>query len=430
MRASLIFAGLLGGGAIALPQHSGDIALPQLPVPGLVRTSSTNPSPEASQPASATEASAETTQLELADKIMPETPELTFATKIIPGNFETATATQTSSETSKPEEEEEEEEEEEDSAVCSLPFKTEDEAKDSWKESGAADFLSEYLDDNGIEDWGNNMLTDTVQGGLMGTTFDCANIEGLQSCGLPEDRKCETYDPPEAYLLHISLANMMAMYHNIYETLVEEQLNVIEDKSKEIEEAFGEPEIEGIFPILIGAFVMGAAAAGPHWQIGAPLGAGIGLLNLAAGLTAQAEDTTDNLKSTMRDTYREVRKNLKTAAEAVSNGDFDGLDVDDPKQYIMDAFDEGQMIHVKQKNTSTQKYLDSFTELLVSNELALSLISATFLDRTNVTLESHPHLQMFGEQRLDCYNCKCLISAFIFLYVIQVTNAPAATLAS
>lgn len=281
---------------------------------------------------------------------------------------------------------------------CKLSFETQEEGEDAWEDSGAGDFLSDYLDDNGLEGWANDFLKDTVSGGLGGATFDCENIEETSSCNLPGERSCGTYDPPEAYYVHISLANLNSMFHVLYLSLMEREQDELVSKAADIEEIYGEPETEGIYPLMIGAFVMGAAMAGPFWIGGATLTGFVGVLNVAAGMAEQADDVTESLEKTIKGTFTNIRDSLKKTAEAISSGDFDDLDdVDDTTEFILDAFKDGQMMVVDEKNEKKDDYLESFTKYLVSS-LFVSCPSKLSSLGTNIYLECRPHLPMFEQQ--------------------------------
>lgn len=252
--------------------------------------------------------------------------------------------------------------------ACNLPFGDAEEGKDAWKSSGAGDFLADYLEDHGVEGWANDFLKDTVKGGLNGPTFDCSNIQEISSCSLPQERSCGTYDPAEAYFVHISIANLNSLFHTLYLTLIDQELDDFVSRATDIEDEFGNPDTEGLFPMLIGSFVLGAAATGPFWVLGAPMTAMVAVLNLAAGVVESQGDVTESLEKTIEITYTRFRDSLEATAEAITSGDFDDLEgVDDTTEFILDAFGDGEMMVVDQKNLSVDKYLDSFSKFLVSS---------------------------------------------------------------
>lgn len=259
--------------------------------------------------------------------------------------------------------------------VCQLPFETAEEGQSSWDSSGAEEFLSQYITSHGVDGWANHILKDTVSGGLQGQTFDCENIQEISSCSLPMDRSCETYDPPEAYFVHISIANLNSLLHTLYLTLIDEELDDFVSKAEEIEDAFGSPEEEGLFAILIGSFVMGAAAAGPMWVAGAPMTAFVGILNVAAGAAANGGDVTEDLETTIKVTYTRFRDYIEATSKAIMSGDFTALGghVDDYLAFITDSFSAGQMMVVDKKNLAADTYLASFGKWLVSSLLQAEL---------------------------------------------------------
>lgn len=258
-----------------------------------------------------------------------------------------------------------------------LPFENTEEAASTWDESGADDYLSEYLEEHGVEGWADKILSDSIAGGSPGgQTFDCETI-GSGSCSLPEDRAQDTYDPCEALYIQTSIANLNIAFDSILTEIDGDALEALGSTTKDVEEIFGDSGTDGIWPILIGIFVGAAAAAGPVWQVGAPMTAVVGALNVAAGIEAASgeEDVGDSLEEAVTNFYGGFRETLKNTASALLAGNFDDLGdlADGPGAFIYDAFSDGKLLVVEDRKNAVNDFVENFKKFLVSPT------SATFL---------------------------------------------------
>jgi hypothetical protein len=65
----------------------------------------------------------------------------------------------------------------------------------SFQNSGATEFVDQFLVTNGVEDWLNNMDKQTTGDGTQPSTLHC-NVTGGGSCEAPQTQ-CKFFTPPE-----------------------------------------------------------------------------------------------------------------------------------------------------------------------------------------------------------------------------------------
>ena len=142
-----------------------------------------------------------------------------------------------------------------DAEVCEMSAGNGDTTADrnTWNASGAALLLQTFLTTNGIEKWSHNFL---VEYGAMGkqnsTPFSCTDVQsGI--CGPADD--CVTYEPAEAYFVHMQMANLFQAMKKLQTQYMVNALSAISTGIHDIVGTFGVVKDDGsasIFNVLLG----------------------------------------------------------------------------------------------------------------------------------------------------------------------------------
>lgn len=261
---------------------------------------------------------------------------------------------------------------------CGLPFNDGDAevSKDTWVNSGAQKFLKEYLEENGVENWIDNLFKDTIAGGEQGgSTYDCTNFPAEGSCTSPGHEHCLDYDPPEMFFVHLSIANLHGSFVRIHEDMQDAMIINLASEIKTITDTFGPPPSEDslIFSMLIGVFVAVSAFAGPFAAFAAPATAVVGGLNVAAAVAESDEelepiDFEDDLEQSLGEFYKGYAGTLKDTIRGIFGGDFSGFEGynEDPVEFIMGQFADGKMLDHTLVNPIMDEYIEASVDMLVS----------------------------------------------------------------
>lgn len=255
---------------------------------------------------------------------------------------------------------------------CDREFNSGD-AKDSakvWEKVGGDKYLDQLLnnDDEGPKDWSNRMFRDAGVGGSSGgTSYDCTRL-GLESCGATA--KCDAYDKPQAFFVHVSITNLYSAFNRMHEAL---QDTAIFDLAKGIDDIidtftkFNDDRQSDIIGMLIGAFVGGAALAGPFWKVGSPLTFVVGMLNLVNSMGQP--DYKGDLQHALGQMFKDYSDNLEAGVEGFFKGDFSGTDItankDKTIKLIKDAFSDGKMLDNQMVNDSVDAWIKSTKKAIV-----------------------------------------------------------------
>lgn len=138
---------------------------------------------------------------------------------------------------------------------CKMPWGQgdADQDKTTWTNSGAEDFLSNFLHDKGNLHWSRDLLTQTVaKGSQGGTQFSCIDIDST-TCGPPQD--CLTYEPVEAFFVHTQMANLFAALQKLQTRHIKDAVSAISSDIHQIVDAFGTVQDDGsaaVFKALLG----------------------------------------------------------------------------------------------------------------------------------------------------------------------------------
>lgn len=261
---------------------------------------------------------------------------------------------------------------------CGLEFNAGDAdiIRDTWKNSGADAFLSDFLDENGAENWVDELFRQTVGGGKQGgSTYNCVNFPAEGSCTSPGHELCTEYEPPEMFFVHLSIANLYSSYIRLHEEMQDSMIVNLASEIKKIVDIFGPPppEDDSIFAILIGAFVGAAALAGPVWQIASVATGAVGGLNIAAGVASQSDeeepiDFEHDLELSLGSFYSTFADILEDTVKAIFGGKFDDLEGfdSDPVDFIKDQFAEGKMLDHTLVDPAMDEWIDAAINLIVS----------------------------------------------------------------
>ncbi|KAM7212941.1 hypothetical protein V8F06_011696 [Rhypophila decipiens] len=155
--------------------------------------------------------------------------------------------------------------------VCALEWNSGNVATDNatWHNSGAADWFYDFLAHlYPLKAWPNELFKKVL--GTAGTTIDCINYDA-PGCEPPAATACSSYNPPEAFFVHISMSNLyksMLGFHSDLSDMVDEALTgAIADISATFAEP--DPEAQMILNILSGAIatISGVSLTISHFDV-------------------------------------------------------------------------------------------------------------------------------------------------------------------
>lgn len=261
--------------------------------------------------------------------------------------------------------------------ICSQNFSTEgvvdkykkDYTNSKWQTTTAAFYLSQ-LTENGTKGWADKLFHDSgIGGGPTTSSYDCTRLS-KDTCG--PTVKCTDYSPNAAYFVHASMVNLNSFFTRMHEKLQDIGIWQLSGGIKEIRDTFGAPpkDMGGLFSILIGVFVLGAGLSGPVWKVGAPLTAGVGILNLAAGADADDEnepDLNDDLEKKFGKLFSNYAAALESAVKMFFSGDFSDSDDDiNGRDLIIDTFKDGTLVENGPVNDAVDDWMDNVNMVIVS----------------------------------------------------------------
>lgn len=253
-----------------------------------------------------------------------------------------------------------------------LPFDVEhtvEERRKAWEDSGTKEWIGKFIDDKGLDGWSGKLFRETMEG-KNGARVNCDVLDSTTCTGA---EPCQTYDPVEGFYVHQSLHSLYSQFNRMHENMQDEAIDSLTKGIDEVLSVFGPPPEpnDWMYAIIIGSFVGAAAAAGPVWQVAAPMTAMVGVFNIAAGLAQKNKpetklDYADDLRNSFGEVYSSYRQALNDTVSAIYTGDFDGIDVDDPKGFITDTvLGDGKLLDLGQTNKDMQPLLDSASLMTV-----------------------------------------------------------------
>ncbi|PGG96126.1 hypothetical protein AJ79_09723 [Helicocarpus griseus UAMH5409] len=254
-----------------------------------------------------------------------------------------------------------------------------------WTKSGAAGFLKNFLKKHGTDEWTEKFFKKTVNGGKQSiATFNCMAFPGGTTCTTPGNGECVKYKPPEAFYVHQQIASLWSAFDQIHEATQTTMVNALLADIQDAVDIFGPPKKkdDGLWALMIGAFVGGAGLAGPVWQVAAPLTAVVGALNIAAGMdekSAKPKEPDDFKKLTSKDVKRffdGINGSLNKTVDAVFGGKFKGVKTPKDKvKWITDQFAGGKLLDLERVGSDVEKYTAGVAKL-VKQGMVVSCLKA------------------------------------------------------
>ena len=259
--------------------------------------------------------------------------------------------------------------------TCDKVFKlaeSVEDRKEAWEYTGASGYLSKLLDD-GLKGWGRDFFREVKDGKIDCSVWDAETCEAAG--------KCPEYKPREGYYVHQSIYVLFSQFRRLFET---NELSLLEGIGGDIDAVndLFEAELPStadagyLFAVFIGLAVLGAGASGPHWKMGSPMTGIVGILNVASGIHQSVPEqdslvpdpdlVEDSLVKTLRNYYDSYKTKLESTFNAIMAGDFDKLEVDDPKAFIMDTFSDGKFMSVNVANDATTILANNMKKVMVS----------------------------------------------------------------
>lgn len=155
--------------------------------------------------------------------------------------------------------------------ICTLPYTPVDASlKDAnnvvsgtWATSGAGTyldtFLTGYLSTNGnLNGWLLKFFETVIPGESDGSVIGCADI--LSTCVPPVAGACETYTPPEAYLIHVSIYELFNFYQDFNQAITNKAVATLGNDLNVISDTFAPPDTTAALLFAILGGVLGTIA--------------------------------------------------------------------------------------------------------------------------------------------------------------------------
>ncbi|KAF4968093.1 hypothetical protein FSARC_4454 [Fusarium sarcochroum] len=207
------------------------------------------------------------------------------------------------------------------SRICGYNFSSTDidVIHKSWKDSGASDWWKKWIEDTGAEGWSNKFFQQVIADGTQGgSTYDCINF-GPDKCPGPEGNACKTYSPPEAFYMHIQMANFFDVFVTIWMETLEHAIVQLSSGIKKIVADYGTPpkEENGDFlNMLVGILtsLAGFGAAKPLFAGTTTAMAGI-FASMSAGAGWQETVSPDGLNDKLEIAYGEMFQKVMNQTE-------------------------------------------------------------------------------------------------------------------
>ncbi|KAM0209841.1 hypothetical protein ACHAQD_011018 [Fusarium lateritium] len=251
--------------------------------------------------------------------------------------------------------------------ICGHNFGSEDieVIRESWKESGAADWWKDFIMKTKASDWSNKFFQQVMADGTQGgSTYDCTRFT-IGNCPGPGNKACSTYNPPEAFYMHIQIGNVFNSFEKLWMTTVE---NAIEDLStgiKTIVDAFGTPPPEdnvsflnmlvGILTSLAGFGAVAPLVAGPATAF-----AGI-FTSLGAGMDWEEEVSSATLNDKLENAYGQMFKKVMDTSQNFVESLFRGEQIDgvdkDATEWVYDFFKDANWLSKNITNPAIDQYI-------------------------------------------------------------------------
>jgi hypothetical protein len=251
--------------------------------------------------------------------------------------------------------------------ICGHNFGSEDieVIRKSWKESGAADWWKDFIMKTKASDWSNKFFQQVMADGTQGgSTYDCTRFT-IGNCPGPGNKACSTYNPPEAFYMHIQIGNVFNSFEKLWMTTVE---NAIEDLStgiKTIVDAFGTPPPEdnvsflnmlvGILTSLAGFGAVAPLVAGPATAF-----AGI-FTSLGAGMDWEEEVSSATLNDKLENAYGQMFKKVMDTSQNFVESLFRGEQIDgvdkDATEWVYDFFKDANWLSKNITNPAIDQYI-------------------------------------------------------------------------
>ncbi|KAK6329995.1 hypothetical protein TWF718_003422 [Orbilia javanica] len=170
--------------------------------------------------------------------------------------------------------------------VCSLSAAD----RTTWDNSGASFFLENFIREQGVRNWANNLDQRTTAGGTIAdSNLDCTDLR-TGNCRSP-NVLCTQFTPPQVSFIRNAMFTCHSLLRAYQEELQDAIINEILMAGGLVSD-FGPPSEPGfnIFGILAGAFTIGAAVGAANPLVGGPLTAVAGIF----GVLGSFSDPTDS----------------------------------------------------------------------------------------------------------------------------------------
>ncbi|KXH43411.1 hypothetical protein CSAL01_05203 [Colletotrichum salicis] len=240
--------------------------------------------------------------------------------------------------------------------ICAYPFlgTTQLTLKNTWEKSGAGASLVKWFETNSPGTWSTNYLAK-----VLNTQVTCGDI--FSSCAGPA-KSCSEYNPPEAFYVHMQIANMHDGMFKFWGMMVNDNVTAVGSDITTIVDKFGTPkdDTSTILNMLIGLSTSLAGVGGtisdalPGNTGAGVLGKFVNPMTLFAGVIAIAATTAENvpevdpagLQQNLKDSYSSmfyrISNHCKIALNSVINGEtIPRVGEEGMRDYILHHFDDG-----------------------------------------------------------------------------------------
>ncbi|TGJ72393.1 hypothetical protein EYR41_004292 [Orbilia oligospora] len=202
--------------------------------------------------------------------------------------------------------------------VCSLTAAD----RTTWDNSGASVFLDNFVREQGVRNWANNLDQRTTAGGTIAdSNLDCTDLR-TGNCRSP-NVLCTQFTPPQVSFIRNAMFTCHSLLRAYQEELQDAIINEILMAGGLVSD-FGQPAEQGysIFGVLAGAFTIAAAAGAANPLIGGPLTAVAGIFGILGSFPdpTDADNLRNDIDARLAQAFTASRDQVSNLAQTIFGG--------------------------------------------------------------------------------------------------------------
>ncbi|KAK6352068.1 hypothetical protein TWF730_008900 [Orbilia blumenaviensis] len=202
--------------------------------------------------------------------------------------------------------------------ICSLSAAD----RSTWTNSGASFFLENFIREQGVRNWANNLDQRTTAGGTIAdSNLDCTDLR-TGNCRSP-NVLCTQFTPPQVSFIRNAMFTCHSLLRAYQEELQDAIINEILMAGGLVSD-FGQPAEAGynIFGVLAGAFTVAAAVGAANPLIGGPLTAVAGIFGILGSFSdpTDADNLRNDIDARLAQAFTSSRDQISLLAQTIFGG--------------------------------------------------------------------------------------------------------------